>query len=420
MAHKPISTDLQIRNLRHPEKRFYTVPVKNEPGLYLYVYKIRKVWYFRCRPPGEKNAIPVKMGPYGEGELAYTLKKARAQADQWREDIAGGVDPREATRKTRDNTFRGVRDAFLKRGQTAMGEPWKDNTKGAYTSALKHHKLKKWADVPVAQISHTRVQSHINALEEAGKFTAARRHLSYLRTFFSWCRRRKQGHIPAGAPLPTDGIELEKPRDNARKRELSPEEIKVFWRATQKLEYPWGAFYRVLLLTGQRLSEVAQLRRDDVKEDMWTQEANKADRRHLVPLNDLVLAELKAIPRHSDYYFSTRPDIPISGFSKVKKRLDKQMAEIQEEDDSDMPHWIAHDLRRTMTTRLRELRIPLHVCSRLLNHAEQGVTAEHYDMYDMLDEKTQAMTTWGNYLDRLIYGRADNVVEMKRSQSDIL
>ena len=163
------------------------------------------------------------------------------------------------------------------------------------------------------------------------------------------------------------------------------------------------------------MSEVARLRRDEVKKGMWTQETNKADRRHLVPLNDLVLADLKAIPRHSDYYFSTRPDVPISGFSKVKKRLDKQMAEILEEDDSEMPPWTAHDLRRTMTTRLRELRIPLHVCSRLLNHAERGVTAEHYDMYDMLDEKTQAMTTWGNYLDRLIYGKADNVVEMKQN-----
>ena len=80
-----------------------------------------------------------------------------------------------------------------------------------------------------------------------------------------------------------------------------------------------------------------------------------------------------------------------------------------------MEHWTPHDLRRTMTTKLRELRIPLHVCSRLLNHAERGVTSEHYDMYDMLEEKTQAMNTWGSYLDRLINGKADNVVQMKQN-----
>jgi integrase len=410
---KELSTDAGIRSVPTPKSGRVEYRIKNAPGLYLRVSRRGKKWYLRARPPGEKNPVAILMGPYGDEERALTLKAAKAKAEQWREDIAGGGDPREANRKARDNTFKGVRETFLKRAQTALGEPWKDTTKAAYTSALEYPKLKKWETVPVVAITHANVQGHINALEEAGKYTSARRHLSYLKTFFAWCRRRKQGHIPPGAPLPTDGIELEKPRNNARRRELSPEEIKIFWRATQKLEYPWGPFYRMLLLTGQRLNEVAQLRRDDVKDGMWTQKANKADREHLVPLNDLALAELDGLPEHSEYYFSTRPDVPVSGFSKAKKYLDKQIAKVLE--GGEMEHWTPHDLRRTMTTRLRELRISLHVCSRLLNHAERGVTAEHYDMYDMLDEKTQAMNTWSTYLARLLEDKQDNVVQMKQN-----
>ena len=265
----------------------------------------------------------------------------------------------------------------------------------------------------MVSITHRNVQAHINALEEEGKYTTARRNLAYLKSFFSWCRKRKQGLIPPGLPLPTECIELERPKDNARRRQLSPDEIKVFWQATKQLPYPWGAYYRMLLLTGQRLREVVKMTRGDVLKALWTQEDNKANRKHLVPLNALAMAEIEAIPEHSAYFFCTRPDVPISSFSKSKKQLNEKMAEILE--GGEMEPWTCHDLRRTVVTRLREIRIPLIVCSRLLNHAERGVTSEHYDMYDMLDEKTQAMDAWGNYLDQLVHGKADNVVVLKQN-----
>lgn len=410
---KELSTDAGIKSISAPKSGRVEYRIKNAPGLYLRVSQRGRKWYLRARPAGESNPVAILIGPYGEEERAFTLKAAKAQADQWREDIAGGGDPRVQARKAKDSTFKGVRDAFLARAQTSLGEPWKATTLAGYTSALKYPSLKKWEALPVMAITHANVQHHINELEQAGKYTSARRHLAYMRSFFAWCRRKKQGHIPAGSPLPTDGIELEKPKDNARRRNLSPEEIQLFWQATQKLGYPWGAFYRVLLLTGQRLNEVAKMRRADVTGAIWTQETNKADRTHLVPLNALALAELEAIPEHSEYYFSTRPDVPISGFSKSKQSLDKQISK-QLPEGEELPHFTPHDLRRTMTTKLREMRVPLHVCARLLNHAERGVTSEHYDQYEMLDEKTQAMATWGMYLDRLLNEQADNVVEMKR------
>jgi integrase len=346
-----------------------------------------------------------------------TLKQARKKAEAMSEVIAGGGDPREHTSRAKYGTYKAARDAFLKRAQTATGEPWKSSTKAGYKSALEYTRLKKWELMPVVTITHNHIQSHINWLEDAGKYTSARRHLAYLKAFFGWCRKKKQGLIPSGTPLPTEDVELEKPKDNARKRHLSPDEIIILWKATERMAYPWGTYYRMLLLTGQRLNEVAKIRRDDLEGALWTQAENKASRVHIVPLNRLALAELEATPKHSEYYFSTRPDVPISGFSKSKKALDTEIATILEENEVEMEHWTPHDLRRTMTTRLRAIRIPLAVCSKLLNHAEQGVTSEHYDQYDMLDEKTQAMDAWGDYLEQLIHGKADNVVELKQNLS---
>ena len=228
---KECSTEAGIRSIPIPKSGRVEYRIRNAPGLYLRVSSRGKKWYLRARPSGEKNPIAILMAPYGARERALTLKQAKGRAEQWREDIAGGGDPREDNRKARDHSFAGVREAFLKRGQTAKGRAWKDNTKAAYTSALNHSSLKKWADIPIAQITHAKVQSHINHLEEQGKYTAARRHLSYLQTFFGWCRRKKQAYIPANIALPTDGIELEQPEDSARTRVLDEDEVSLIWRA---------------------------------------------------------------------------------------------------------------------------------------------------------------------------------------------
>ena len=45
--------------------------------------------------------------------------------------------------------------------------------------------------------------------------------------------------------------------------------------------------------------------------------------------------------------------------------------------------------------------IPRHVCSRLLNHAERGVTSEHYDMYDMFLERVDIIHSVRHYAGRL-------------------
>jgi integrase len=43
-----------------------------------------------------------------------------------------------------------------------------------------------------------------------------------------------------------------------RQRVLSEAEIRAFWIASEKLGYPYGPFYRLLLLTGVRVSELSK------------------------------------------------------------------------------------------------------------------------------------------------------------------
>ena len=110
---------------------------------------------------------------------------------------------------------------------------------------------------------------------------------------------------------------------------LSDPEIAAVWRASGKLREPWRSFYRLLMLTGARKTEVsdARWREFDLAARLWTvpPERFKSDAAHIVPLSPAAVELLEQIPRGTsgDFVFSTTDGrIPIDGFSKMQGRLD--------------------------------------------------------------------------------------------------
>ena len=78
---------------------------------------------------------------------------------------------------------------------------------------------------------------------------------------------------------------------------LTAAELRTIWLALESLPAsPPAAIYQLILLTGQRPSEVATMRWADLDLDnaVWTQATNKSDRRHVVPLSDAAVAILRA------------------------------------------------------------------------------------------------------------------------------
>ena len=121
----------------------------------------------------------------------------------------------------------------------------------------------------------------------------ANRTLAYLRKFFNWCA--DEDILLADESLPTDRVKMplrNEQKKRARKRYLTEDEIRVFLQATDKLAYPYGSLFQMMLYTGQRKSEVAALRWRDITGTQWLQENNKADREHIVPLADQAVAIL--------------------------------------------------------------------------------------------------------------------------------
>ena len=113
----------------------------------------------------------------------------------------------------------------------------------------------------------------------------------------------------------------------------------------------------------------------------------------------------------SDYVFTTTGKTPISGFGRLKERLDKALSEGTE-------RWTIHDLRRTMSTNMAMLGVPQPVTEALLNHKTGVVSgvAAVYNVYSYADEKRDALDGWSEHVMKLVRSKND-ASETKTAQA---
>jgi integrase len=90
-------------------------------------------------------------------------------------------------------------------------------------------------------------------------------------------------------------------KQESRQRVLSDAEIRALWQATGTLGYPAAPFVRMLLLTGQRLREVANAQWQEFGLDnaLWviSSQRMKTGTAHEVPLAPMAVEILKSLPR---------------------------------------------------------------------------------------------------------------------------
>jgi integrase len=264
----------------------------------------------------------------------------------------------------------------------------------------------------VEDIASSRVRKRTGA--KGGSLVEANAVLRCLRTCFRWAAAKDL----VGAD-PTAGVLKPLAREVARDRVLSDDEIKLFWRATELLGWPFGPLAKLLLLTAQREGEVAGMRRSEIDLDKrtWTipSERAKNGKAHIVHLSALAVEVIEAVPNLGDLMFSTNGR-PVSGFSNAKARLDKFMSTAVGEAAVIEPFRL-HDLRRTATTGMARLGIAPHVADKVLNHTAgtiRGVAAV-YNRHAYLDERRAALETWGRFVEALVRpDGADSVVPIRK------
>lgn len=234
-------------------------------------------------------------------------------------------------------------------------------------------------------------QSLVEELEKR-KHGASVLLYSTLRPFFKWCMERD---IIVSSPLAT----IPKPRLlKSRDRILSDDEVKLLWRGTEGLAHPWKSFYRLLLLTGMRRTELATICWHEISEGIATipKERTKNSKEHIVHLSSFALEQLPKRNNHEFVFKTKGGERPIGAFSRSKRTLDKLTPGIREP-------WRVHDLRRTCASGMAQLGTPPHIIERILNHlsgVNSGLVGV-YQRYEYLQERKDALEAYGEYIRNL-------------------
>jgi integrase len=343
----------------------------------------------------------------------WTPHTARREAERLLLLVRQGVDPveqvREKIRKERAHQISTYCDQFL---ELYLRPSWPDTWYDAMR-ILEVAVKPRWGKKALGMITREDI---VRLMDDYADRPARRKHIhSVIRKMFNWAVDR--GDIKVS---PLTGMKAPKAVPG-RRRVLGQNEILSLWQATGELEWPWGPFVRLLLLTMQRRQEVAELdwAEVDMAQRQWVLPAERAknDEPHIIPLNHLAMIELEMLcPRAKGPIFSTTGTTPVSGFSKMKRALDSRMLEIlidharDEGRDADavaLPEWRLHDIRRTGATNLQALGIPIEVTEAVLNHISgtRAGVAGIYNRYKYEPQKRAALDGWADRLEDMIGGR---------------
>jgi integrase len=402
-------TDKYIKGLKlDPGKRYQVHDVIVPPLAVRVTENGVKSFILVKRYPGSKQPARRVLGQVG----VLGLADAREMAREWLLQIKKGSDPRKIARAARaaEEEKRRQEEAAAKSLFGEVGEIFlaahvygrKLRQARPVERRIRNELVPHWGDLSVHRITREDVEDLLLAIVKRPAPGQARSVLGDLKMFFGWLvdvvDRRKPYKLQVS---PCDRIRAAKligPR-RVRVRVLNDAELRALWRACEKIGYPFGPLVLMLMLTGCRLSEVAGARWPEVGDTHWVvpPERFKTGIEHRVPITTALAELLRTLPRFKsgDCLFSTRfGRIPVGGFSGAKKQIDAHMP-------AGTPLWSFHDIRRTVRTRLSQLKVVDHVAELCIGHGRKGMQ-KIYDQFEFTDEIAEAMTAWTNLLRRTV------------------
>ena len=386
---------------------------------------------------------------------ATTINAAREKARRWQELIRQGRDPAMVEARERQETVRQQANTFARVAEDWFAQKLSKERRGKEVERdVRSVFVKPWGSTPIVEITDLDVVKVINAKKKDAP-VQARNLLAHAKRLFSWAIDQRIYGLKASpcAGLKPTRIIGEK---NSRDRTLSNDELRALWHAAGRIGYACGPIYKLLMLTGLRRNEVVDCswsefdpvvtraiheRKDgtaidwtkfDPKHLIWTipgermKAKNGQARAHIVPLTLDMLEIIERLPRFKagKFLFSTTAGKSAVWLGdKVKSKIDRmmidelrKMASERGEDPAEinLDHWVNHDVRRSVRSRLSGLKVPEEVREAVMAHVRPGVKAV-YDRYSYVDEKRAALAEWGATLRAIVEPSPlpDNVISLR-------
>lgn len=325
-----------------------------------------------------------------------------------------GADPAAEKKEARAaaeaaDTFRQLSDRYLREH---AAKKKKESSRREDERILRHDVLPVWGGRKAGDIVRRDVIALVDGIADRGAEVHANRVLALISKIFNFALAKEvvEANPAHLVPKPT--------KERHRDRVLKEGEIRAAWTAFEGEMPVVASLFKMLLLTGQRRSEVAAMPWSELDLDSasWTipGERTKNGQEHRVPLVGEALKLLKSLHTvrgRSGYVFAVREGKPFVGLSKTLKRIitraSSALAE-RERAQCEPLKFRIHDLRRTVGTALGELRVDRTVIGKLLNHSDRTVTAI-YDRHTYDREKRAALEKWDRHLRRILVGKPEVV-----------
>ncbi|HEX9764279.1 MAG TPA: integrase arm-type DNA-binding domain-containing protein, partial [Candidatus Acidoferrales bacterium] len=311
----------------------------------------KKVWVMSLRWPGRKAQTRKNVGVFP----AMTLEAARERARELYAQAKAGVDlfaveeeqraarERERAAKTK-NTFAAVAEDYIEGRTNRRAEQ--------DAREIRRMLVAEWGARPIGDITPRDVRQLFERLKKHSAFDA-RNGWGHASGIFKWATHSELIEVSPLASLDRRLV-FQGAKVAPRQRVLDDDEVFAFWRASGRLGYPAGPIYRLLLLTGCRVSEIAAARWSELHPELrkvlreaarrdervdWSvvpdehktltvpRERFKSDAEHVVQLTDAACEVLEGVPRlaGSDFIFTSNGSSPLWLGAKHKARLDALM-----------------------------------------------------------------------------------------------
>jgi integrase len=300
---------------------------------------------------------------------------------------------------TRPGTVADLFEAYVKYLKGEDKPSWKEAEKG----------LNKIADTlgrnrPAREIEPDEIVEVIRPIYERGKKSMADHVRGYVHAAYSWGLKSEHDYRSASQRRfrlvynPAAGIPTE-PK-NVGTRWLDEDEFVRLYRWLEcpdaSVHPPYTRAVRILMLTGQRVEEIARLHVDnwDAEERIidWSKTKNGAP--HAIPVPLIAADLIESIkPNEYGWFFPSvkDPKRPVSHgtlYSFMWRQRDRGV----------IPVVTNRDLRRTWKTLAGQAGVPKEIRDRIQNHALQDVSSKSYDRWNYMREKRAGVTKWDKFV----------------------
>lgn len=343
----------------------------------------RKTWQVMYRIEGRKRRL--SLGTYP----ALSLELARDAAFDAMQEVAKGRDPARTRAAVTGSgfTFEALAEAYLERHAKRQKKSWKLDQQ-----MIAADLVPAWGRRGAETLTRADVIALVEDVQQRGHPYAANRRLALVRKIYAW-------GMEAGLVETSPAVNVRPPaKETPRQRILTDNELGALWQAWDQMGWPYGAFFKIALLTGQRRGDVAALRLMDIglADQTWSirQEDGRA---HDLPLPGAAVEVLAALPRkESPYAFPAGPagDRPVTGFSNAVRRASEL---------SGVAGWRIGDLRRSAAAGMARLGTSAEVLNRIFDR-RSGAPAGLGEMVQSAvtpADLRRALEAWGRHVQQL-------------------